>query len=93
MLASAVSAATTTVYDPMQCLGYDAWMAVIDTSDQWEVLAAGMVYGDMEYGQPEGDMDLSFYLDKDAGQQNIRFVFVGNGANFADIPLKMLFKI
>jgi hypothetical protein len=52
------------------CMTYDTWMATIDTTDQWEILAAGMVYGELEEVVPNGPLDLSSFLDKEAASAN-----------------------
>ena len=52
------------------CEGEDSWMSSLDTTDQWEVLAAGMVYGDFEVEPSSEIYKLGYMMDSEVGHSN-----------------------
>ncbi len=50
------------------------WLAIMDTTNQWDVLASGTVYGDELELKRNGDLDLQYFIDKEIETQN-KFAF------------------
>lgn len=52
----------------------DAWMEDIDTSNRWEVLAAGTIYGELAGQTRNKSLDLQYFLDAEIDKDN-RYAF------------------
>ena len=67
-------AASKILLGPFKPLIEERWIEVMDTTDRWEVLAAGTIYGELAGQTRKKSLDLQYFLDAEIDKDN-RYAF------------------